>query len=147
MRIAITGLVSGALFGAGLALADLTNPTKIQNFLDLFGRFDPSLAIVMAAALLISGVGYAAARRMRRPWLGAAFQVPTRSAIDAPLVCGSALFGIGWGLAGLCPGPALADLLQGVAGVYVFCAAMLLGMALQRWLRPRPVAEQRSADG
>jgi len=147
MRTLLSGLASGALFGAGLALADLTNPTKIQNFLDFFGRFDPSLAVVMAAALLVSGAGFAWARRLPRPWLGGAFQVPVRSAIDAPLVCGAALFGIGWGLAGLCPGPALADLLQGVPGVYVFCVAMLLGMAVHRLLLPGGVAVQRSADG
>jgi uncharacterized protein len=147
MRTALSGLLSGALFGAGLALADLTNPAKIQNFLDVFGRFDPSLAVVMATALLVSGLGYARARRMQRPWLGPAFALPARSSIDAPLVYGSALFGVGWGLAGLCPGPALADLLQGSGGVYVFCAAMVLGMALHRWWLPGAVAEQRAPDG
>jgi hypothetical protein len=137
MRGALVGLAAGLLFGAGLAVADMTNPAKVQNFLDVFGRWDPSLALVMGGALAVSALGNLWARRRTSPWLAPSFAWPTRSDLDAPLLVGAALFGVGWGLGGWCPGPALAGLLQGVGPVYLFAVAMLVGVALYRfgWAR------------
>jgi uncharacterized membrane protein YedE/YeeE len=132
---------SGLVFGAGLALSDMTNPAKVQNFLDFLGTWDPSLALVMGGALAVSALGYRIARRRGSPLLAPRFSIPAQRDLDPELLAGAALFGVGWGLGGLCPGPALAGLLQGAAGVYVFVAAMLGGVALHRWvyapLRPR----------
>jgi uncharacterized membrane protein YedE/YeeE len=132
MRALLAATGSGLVFGAGLALSDMTNPAKVQNFLDLFGAWDPSLAFVMGAALGVSALGYQIARRRGSPLLASAFSLPTRHEIDPELLVDAGLFGIGWGLGGFCPGPALAGLLQGVTGVYVFVGAMLAGMALHR---------------
>lgn len=131
MRLAIA-LLAGFAFGAGLALADMTNPAKVQNFLDFFGSWDPSLAFVMGAGLALAAVGFAAARRRSAPLLADRFELPTRRDLDSELLGGAALFGVGWGLAGLCPGPALAALTLGVPAVYSFVLAMLAGMALHR---------------
>ena len=130
----LLALSIGALFGAGLATSDMTNPAKVQNFLDVAGSWDPSLAFVMGGALVVSALGYQVARRRAAPWLGPRFELPTRTDLDLPLLLGSALFGVGWGLGGFCPGPALAGLLQGVGGVYLFVAAMLAGILLHRGL-------------
>jgi len=132
MKTLLAALGAGLVFGAGLALSDMTNPAKVQNFLDLFGSWDPSLAFVMGAALGVSALGYQIVRRRGSPLLASAFSLPTRSDLDPELLAGAALFGIGWGLGGFCPGPALAGLLQGVTGVYVFVGAMLAGIALHR---------------
>ena len=133
MRL-VAALLTGFVFGAGLAAADMTNPAKVQNFLDFFGSWDPSLAFVMGAALAVAAVGFAVSRRRPAPLFGEAFEFPTRRDLDAELLGGAALFGVGWGLAGFCPGPALAALVQGVAAVYAFVLAMLAGMALHRLL-------------
>jgi len=137
MRAAFSALATGFVFGAGLAVADMTNPAKVQNFLDFFGSWDPSLAFVMGGALATTAAGYALVRRRDAPWLAAAFAFPTRREIDVPLLAGAALFGVGWGLGGFCPGPALAGLFQGVPEVYVFVLSMLAGVALHRWGRSR----------
>jgi hypothetical protein len=129
----LSSLAAGVVFGAGLALADMTNPAKVQNFLDVFGAWDPSLALVMGTALVTSALGYRVARRRGAPLLASVFSLPDRSDLDLRLAAGAALFGVGWGLGGLCPGPALAGLLQGVPQFYVFVAAMLVGM----WLHDR----------
>jgi len=134
MRSYLAALGSGLVFGAGLALSDMTNPAKVQNFLDLLGTWDPSLALVMGGALAVSALGYRIARRRSSPLLAPRFSIPTRRELDLELLAGAALFGVGWGIGGLCPGPALAGLLQGVAGVYIFVAAMLGGIALHRWV-------------
>jgi uncharacterized membrane protein YedE/YeeE len=134
MRSYLAALGSGLVFGAGLALSDMTNPAKVQNFLDLLGTWDPSLALVMGGALAVSALGYRIARRRGSPLLATRFSIPTRRELDLELLAGAALFGVGWGIGGLCPGPALAGLLQGVAGVYIFVAAMLGGIALHRWV-------------
>jgi hypothetical protein len=131
MRL-VAALLAGFVFGAGLAVADMTNPAKVQNFLDFLGSWDPSLALVMGGAVAVAAVGFAAARQRPMPLFGEAFEFPTRRDLDAELLGGAALFGVGWGLAGFCPGPALAALLQGVAAVYAFVLAMLAGMALHR---------------
>ena len=105
---------------------------KYKRFVDVTGGWDPSLALVMGAALATAGLAFPAILRRRAPLFARAFALPTRADIDTRLVAGAAIFGVGWGLGGFCPGPALAGLLQGVGGVYVFVAAMLLGMLLHR---------------
>jgi hypothetical protein len=125
--------VLGVVFGAGLAIAGMTNPAKVLAFLDVFGRWDPTLAFVMGSALAVSALGFALARRSPRPWLGEVFAIPTRSDIDVELIGGAALFGVGWGLVGLCPGPAIASLSRGSGEIYVFAAAMIAGVALHRF--------------
>jgi uncharacterized membrane protein YedE/YeeE len=144
VRQRIFEFAAGLLFGLGLILAGMTDPGKVQGFLDLAGAWDPSLAFVMGGAVLVSFFAFALARRRTRNFLGGAMQVPTRRDIDAPLVIGSLVFGIGWGLVGFCPGPALVALGAGHWQALLFVVAMLAGMALhdlaaQRtpMLRPR----------
>jgi uncharacterized protein len=127
---ALAALLCGILFGSGLTISGMMQPTKVLAFLDVLGDWDPSLAVVMAAALAVSGVGFALARRLGRPVLAAEMAWPTRRDIDAPLVIGAALFGAGWGLSGLCPGPALANLATLAPRVIAFVIAMTAGMAL-----------------
>lgn len=128
----MTCLFAGALFGLGLAIAQMTNPLKVQNFLDVAGRWDPSLAFVMGSAVMITLGGFRLVLRRKAPLLGDRFHLPTLVHVDRRLVLGSALFGIGWGLTGYCPGPALATLLSGNDEVYLFVPAMLLGGFLHR---------------
>ena len=129
----LASFVAGLVFGAGLLLAGMANPAKVLGFLDLAGAWDPSLALVMAGAVAVGSVAFALAKRRRVALLGAPMQLPTARRIDRPLVVGSALFGIGWGLAGFCPGPALVALGEGAAQAAVFVAAMVAGMALHAW--------------
>jgi len=139
MRTLVAGLF-GVLFGAGLALAGMTDPARVLNFLDLFGTWDPTLACVLGGAVATSSLGFALGRRRAQPWLGGSFALPTRKDVDGRLVGGAALFGVGWGLAGLCPGPALANLGRPSAALYVFVAAMVAGILLQRWTERRSAA-------
>jgi hypothetical protein len=125
-------LLCGSVFGAGLALSGMTNPAKVLAFLDLLGDWDPTLALVMGAALAVSAASYALARRRAHPWLAESFAIPTRRDLDPPLLLGAALFGVGWGLVGLCPGPALASLWRGSGALSLFVASLLAGMLLQR---------------
>jgi uncharacterized membrane protein YedE/YeeE len=120
----------GLLFGIGLLVSELANPAKVLAFLDVFGRWDPSLAFVMAGAVLVSSVGYAAAKHRGAPLLAPGLDLPTRRDIDPRLLSGAAIFGLGWGLAGLCPGPALAILLISPVQAGIFVAAMFAGMRL-----------------
>jgi uncharacterized membrane protein YedE/YeeE len=137
MRSLVAGLC-GTVFGAGLALSGMTNPAKVLAFLDAAGAWDATLAFVMGGALAVSAVGFAFARRRVRPWLAESFAIPTRRDLDARLIGGASLFGVGWGLIGLCPGPAVANLWRGSAEIAVFVAAMLAGMLGYRLLaRPR----------
>jgi uncharacterized membrane protein YedE/YeeE len=129
MQVAASFLV-GLVFGLGLILAGMSNPAKVQGFLDLAGRWDPSLALVMGGAIGVSLLPFAFARRMRRAVLGAPMSLPSVAAIDLRLVLGSLAFGAGWGLAGFCPGPALVALSTGEAKPLVFVIAMLAGMGL-----------------
>jgi uncharacterized membrane protein YedE/YeeE len=129
---AIAALVCGIAFGVGLALGGMTNPAKVLAFLDLAGAWDATLALVMAGALAVNAPVYWMTRRRTRPLLAGAFALPASRELDARLLGGAALFGVGWGLAGLCPGPALADLARGDLRVAVFVAAMVAGMLLQR---------------
>jgi uncharacterized membrane protein YedE/YeeE len=125
-----SALAAGTLFGAGLALAGMTDPHKVLNFLDLFGRWDPSLALVMAAAVAVTLPGYAWLRHRGRRLDGGPLHLPTVRGIDRDLALGSAVFGVGWGLAGYCPGPAVANLARPSLEVLVFLAAMALGSAI-----------------
>jgi uncharacterized membrane protein YedE/YeeE len=134
MGAILAALLSGLLFGAGLVVSQMVDPAKVQGFLDFggipAGAWDPSLAFVMAGALAITAPGYWLVLRRTAPVAAPKFLVPTRKDIDARLVSGAALFGIGWGLAGYCPGPAVAALAFGRAETAVFVVAMLLGMGL-----------------
>ncbi|MFO0626902.1 MAG: DUF6691 family protein [Polyangiales bacterium] len=134
----------GLLFGAGLVISGMTRPEKVQGFLDLAGRWDPSLAFVMGGAVAVAAAGFAWARRRSVSWLGAPMpSLPTRG-VDARLLAGSAVFGVGWGLGGFCPGPAVVTAGSGSARALVFVAAMLVGSALFDALRR--VAADADAD-
>jgi uncharacterized protein len=126
----LVALLTGLLFGLGLILSGMTDPAKIQGFLDLGGAWDPSLAFVMAGAILVAAPAFALARRRSRSLLDAPMQLPTNQTIDSQLVLGSVAFGAGWGLAGFCPGPALVSASAGSVEARIFVAAMLAGMAL-----------------
>jgi len=129
MFVAIA-LLAGLVFGIGLLLSGMADPAKVLGFLDLAGNWDPSLALVMAGAIVVAAMGFAVARRRAKSLLGAPIQLPTKRTVDRRLIVGSTLFGAGWGLAGFCPGPALVALGMGEAKAIVFVLAMLAGMGL-----------------
>ena len=129
-----SALAAGTLFGAGLTVSGMTDPQRVRGFLDLFGQWDPTLAFVMGGAVLIMAIAWRLRKRMGHPLFSERFVLPGRSDIDARLILGSALFGIGWGIAGLCPGPAIASLALAPAAVLPFIVAMLAGMATHRVL-------------
>ena len=129
----LVSLVAGVVFGLGLAVAEMTNPLKVLDFLDLAGHWDPSLAFVMGGAVLVTLVAFRFVLRRAVPLYGDRFHLPTLTQLDRKLLGGAALFGIGWGLAGYCPGPALATILSGNSETWLFVPAMLVGGALQRW--------------
>jgi uncharacterized protein len=131
MLAAIASFICGLIFGSGLLISGMTDPMKVLGFLDVFGRVDPTLVFVMAGAVGVSAAGYAVARHRDAPLLAAQSRWPKPKDIDAPLIGGAVLFGIGWGLAGICPGPALVNLGTLSPRVAVFVAAMALGMLLQ----------------
>ena len=141
VRAAIIALGAGLIFAAGLTLGGMMDPSKVQGFLDigaLFGwgggKWDPSLAFVMGGALVVSLFAFGAVKSRQVPWASARFELPTRRDIDAKLVVGAILFGAGWGIAGYCPGPALASLFTGGTDILWFLAAMLPGMLIaQKW--------------
>ncbi|EWH11751.1 hypothetical protein DS2_02970 [Catenovulum agarivorans DS-2] len=132
IKSGLVGFISGVLFGAGLAVAQMTNPQKVLDFLNVTGDWDPSLALVMAGALVVSWAGYRVKARMQQPVYACDFSVPTNKQIDLRLMLGSATFGIGWGLAGLCPGPAIASLSYASFDLLIFVSAMLVGMLLAK---------------
>lgn len=123
----ITALLIGAVFGAGLTISQMVNPAKVQNFLDVTGNWDPSLALVMGGALMVTLPAFAWLRKRAKPVLEAGFSWPTRSDVDGRLLLGATLFGVGWGLAGFCPGPALASASFGAWETILFVAAMIVG--------------------
>lgn len=138
----LVNLGLGLLFGLGLIVSGMSNPAKVLNFLDLAGTFDPSLAFVMGGAVAVAFIGYRLVLAREKPLLAPRFQLPTRTDIDARLVVGPALFGIGWGLGGFCPGPAFTALGLAAPGTLAFVPAMLAGMwAAMR--AARLVAERR----
>lgn len=131
----IVSVMAGILFGFGLALAHMTNPAKIIDFLDFSGNWDPTLALVLGGAVLVTLVSFRFILRRAKPVFDTQFQLPTRHDIDARLVGGAAIFGIGWGLAGLCPGPGVAAIAQGAWQPLVFVAGLALGMLAFRYAR------------
>jgi len=135
MLMIITALGAGAIFGAGLALAGMLNPAKVVGFLDVFGMWDPSLGLVMAGGILVNATGHYFVMKRHRPILDTRFELPTSNNIDRPLLIGSAIFGIGWGLAGYCPGPVVASLLLQPADMLPFLVTLLAGAFAGRWLR------------
>ncbi len=129
----------GLMFGAGLLISGMTQPEKVLGFLDIFGAWDATLAFVMAGAVVVTMAGFALARRRGTPVLATKYLWPSRRDIDPPLVAGAVLFGIGWGLVGICPGPALVNLAGFSLPIIVFVVAMTLGMLGYEWLStPRP---------
>lgn len=136
----LTALLAGLIFGIGLLLAGMANPAKVLGFLDLAGAWDPSLALVMLAAIAVAVLPFRWARRQRLTLLDAPMQLPDKRGLDRRLIGGSLLFGVGWGIAGICPGPALAILLSGHWQVLLFVLAMLAGMLLFRVLENRRAA-------
>ena len=135
----LASFLCGLLFGAGLLVSGMTQPAKVLGFLDVFGVWDPTMAFVMVAALLVSFVGFRVARLRTKPVLAAKHLWPTRTDIDQPLLIGSALFGVGWGLVGLCPGPALVNLATLMPEVAVFVLAMAAGLVSKDlWDKLRP---------
>ena len=141
-----TNLLAGLIFGLGLLISGMANPAKVQNFLDLAGSFDPSLLFVMAGAVVVTLVGYRLVLRRPSPLLAEQFHLPAVKDIDARLVSGAALFGIGWGLSGFCPGPAITSLALLAKGTLVFVPAMFAGIALARLvMRARALEAQALA--
>lgn len=138
MKANLSALVAGLLFGMGLMLSGMTNPGEVLGFLDWSGVWSPDLIGVLGSAVLVSLIGFQFARRMEKPWFEAEFPAFPRKSIDQTLLMGAMLFGVGWGLAGYCPGPALAGLALGNEEVLVFLGAMLCGGLLQQaWSRNR----------
>ena len=152
MRLLLSAFAVGLLFGLGLVISQMINPAKVLAFLDIFGAWDPSLAVVMAAAVAASALGTLLARRRGGPVLAGRLEIPDRRDLEPRLVAGAAVFGVGWGLAGLCPGPAITTLPLGLWQAFLFVAAMLAGMALFRllpenWPQSAAQRQPRQADG
>jgi uncharacterized membrane protein YedE/YeeE len=149
MRATLSALFGGTIFGAGLALSDMIDPTRVLGFLDVAGRWDPTLACVMAGAALVSALGYAVSYRLRRPVFETSLFIPENRQLDGQLIAGATLLGIGWGVVGFCPDPAIASLIYGFWQSWLFVVAMLIGMALQRAAvtSRRRGADADTADG
>ena len=130
MKRLVVAFACGVIFALGLAISGMTHPSKVLAFLDFAGAWDPSLALVMASGVLVNVLLFRVALRRGAPLLGGAFALPDKRAIDARLVGGAAVFGVGWGLGGFCPGPAVVSVAGGAAPVVVFVVAMVVGMAL-----------------
>lgn len=126
----IAALIAGLIFGLGLTISEMVNPAKVLAFLDLFGHWDPSLAFVMGAALIVTAIGYRLVWARERPVFADRFQVPGNRRIDTRLAIGAVLFGVGWGIVGLCPGPAISALTFGGVPVFLFLSAMAVGIGL-----------------
>ncbi len=142
----VTSWLAGLVFGVGLIVSGMANPAKVLGFLDLAGRWDPSLALVMAGAIAVGALGFVLARQRTRSYLGLDMKLPSNRRVDRRLLGGGLLFGAGWGIAGFCPGPGLVAVGMGEAKAVVFVLAMLLGMAVfaflegRRQTRPLPAA-------
>jgi len=141
----------GLVFGLGLVIAGMSDPAKVMNFLDLgaipTGGWDPSLAFVMGGAIAVTFAGFRLVLRRKQPIFGGTFHLPTATDIDARIIAGPALFGVAWGLAGFCPGPAFAALTTGGNAALIFVVAMLVGMGGARWLANRPAALMPATPG
>ena len=140
----LMALIAGGVFGAGLFTSGMTDTTKVQGWLDVFGDWDPTLAFVLGGAILPMIVAWRIAARMKTSRLGTAFPSPKSDALTPNLIVGSTMFGAGWGLTGLCPGPAMASLTYGGSGGLIFLAAMVAGMVLARPIKP--LLEQQSPE-
>ena len=145
MRILISA-IAGLVFGLGLLISGMANPAKVQNFLDLAGAWDPSLIFVMLSALIVTFVGYRIALSRQRPLMADRFYLPSAKQIDARIVLGPALFGVGWGLSGFCPGPAVTSLPLMASGTLIFVPAMIVGMVFARLLSQRLAARTVTTD-
>src|SRR5690554_236001 len=132
MLFRLSALLSGLIFGVGVILSGMTNPAKIIGFLDVFGDWDPSLALVMGGAIAVTMPAFYLLKKRHKTLLNLSFSWSTCKDINMPLVTGSVLFGIGWGLAGLCPGPSIVALTSGMAEISIFAGAMLAGIALHK---------------
>lgn len=144
----LSALGCGLLFGFGLSLSGMLDPPRVRGFLDIFGDWDPSLAFVLGGAVTASFAGVRLSRRLGAPVLAPRYDLPTRSNVDAQLVLGSAIFGVGWGIAGLCPGPAIASLSLGLRPTFAFTFAMIAGMGLFRTMMatmPRADVPERAS--
>lgn len=146
MNSKVASLVAGLLFGIGLTLAQMVNPAKVLNFLDLAGSWDPSLAFVLGGATVTAAIGFRLVGQRATPLFADDFQLPTASAIDRPLILGAALFGVGWGLVGLCPGPAITAIAIAPGAVAIFVAAMLSGMGFHQVLMTRRVLSTKMVE-
>ena len=133
----IIGLLAGLLFGIGLLISGMTDPVKVQGFLDVFGAWDISLALVMGGGLAVAIVGVQLAKRQQTSWIGTSIDMPSKTVINKKLLIGAMLFGIGWGLVGICPGPGIVLLGTGQWQAYVFIPAMIIGMLVYQWLEPK----------
>lgn len=144
MNALIASFAVGAIFSAGLMISGMTDTTRVLGFLDVFGIWDPTLAFVMVGALSVTAIGYAFAQK-RKPLLGGKNEIPADRAIDTPLIVGAILFGAGWGLSGLCPGPAVTNLATLSPQVVLFVIAMALGMMLKKVWRESTAPKRRKA--
>ncbi|MEK9849219.1 MAG: YeeE/YedE family protein [Candidatus Puniceispirillum sp.] len=133
----IAALTSGVVFGIGLALAGMLNPAKVVGFLDIFGVWDPSLAFVMIGGIAVNLIGLRVVLRREAPLLCDRFILPTATTIDRPLIIGSLIFGVGWGLAGLCPGPVISSLMLNPSDMAAFALVLVAGLMLGRWVAPK----------
>ena len=137
----IIATLLGVLFGIGLMLSGMTDPDKVRGFLDVAGSWDPSLALVMVGGISLAAIGYIAASGRSRSWMGERIDIPTNNIIDRRLILGGLLFGVGWGIGGMCPGPALVNLGAGYRGAAIFVVAMVAGMLvhdqLSKWMANR----------
>ncbi len=133
----IIGLLAGLLFGFGLLISGMTDPVKVQGFLDVFGAWDISLALVMGGGLAVAIVGVQLAKRQQSSWIGTLIEMPSKTVINKKLLIGAMLFGIGWGLVGICPGPGIVLLGTGQWQAYVFIPAMIVGILVYQWLEPK----------
>ena len=133
----IIGLLAGLLFGFGLLISGMTDPTKVQGFLDIFGAWDISLALVMGGGLIVAIIGVQLAKRQQNSWIGTLIELPSKTTINRQLLIGAMLFGIGWSLVGICPGPGIVLLGTGQWQAYVFIPAMIVGTLIYQWLEPK----------
>jgi uncharacterized membrane protein YedE/YeeE len=142
----LANLIAGLIFGAGLLLSGMANPAKVLNFLDIAGQWDPSLAFVMGGAVVVTAIGYRLVFRRGTPMLDETFHLPTARQIDGKLIFGATIFGIGWGLVGLCPGPALVSLLLASPAIFAFVPAMLIGVIIASWLKRSPALASKALN-
>jgi hypothetical protein len=140
MRLNLSSFASGVVFATGLGISGMTRPVKVIGFLDFFGDWDPSLALVMAGAMAVFAVAFRLSRRMNAPVWSPSFAIPSRRDLDARLVAGATIFGVGWGLGGFCPGPAITSLASGSSPVAIFVASMVAGMYLHAAFAARTAA-------